>query len=441
MIVPEEEGELAGILADVGVGSVDDLPHVPIWDPSTDVAASASLPRQKIDRTAPTFKSAAQLVKDFKAHLETLRVQMDDAVALDLLAAYLSSQFLLFAGPSGTGKSTAALALQTFFAPVDSRAVIPGRRQLMGPEDLVGFYSPLGGVFVAGPDLDAIDRIARPSPSAASPSLLVEEINLSAPEGYLNPLIHGLSGTAANRVVWKVFADELTAAAERSSQLVLEPFPRLLGTINVDSTALAPAPKVAARACVLLLEPVETTALASVVDSMSHDGTSVATEPAGALYVHSPHAVLRSPDFKRTAVETECLRLAALPEHGADVFGGEWVVGATPVTSASRRQLAQMVLFTSWYALLAEGAGLIEDSVQAARLGAENSVLHFMLPSQDPVSFTRSLERVRSAVGALSTRESSSVGGLLSERVDRLGAMEADAGFSGRVLDFWDRLS
>ena len=226
---PQDEEELTEILESLGVTSVDDLPQVEV--PPIDAMGSPGmlLPRQTIERAPITAGSTASLIKDFRLHLNQLGIAFEEAVVIDLLASYLSSQFVLFAGPSGTGKSTAAHALQTFFAPADSRATIRARRQLLGPEDVAGYYSALGQVFVAGPDLAALDHLARPNASAPCPSLLVEEINLSAPEGYLNPMIHGFSGLSAETVEWSVFAASLEARAERPSTLLFKPFPRSWG--------------------------------------------------------------------------------------------------------------------------------------------------------------------------------------------------------------------
>lgn len=436
----QDENELADLLRSVGVSSVDNLPPAEVPPLETGTGIVKSLPRQTIVREPPTAANAAKLVQDFRLHVEKLGVSFEERVEIDLLAAYLSSQVLLFAGPSGTGKSTAARCLQTFFAPPDSRAVINGRRQLLGPEDVAGYYSPLGEVFVAGPDLASLDHLARPNAAAPCPTLLVEEVNLSAPEGYLNPFVHGFSGLSTERVEWRIFAKELEAQAGRSARLVFEPFPRLLGTINVDATAPAPAPKVAARACVVLLEPVETTDLAQVQEALEKQAQSTELIASGAGASGDPLAVVHSTDHRPKEVRDACLRLVAGLEWGDKVFEQGWTPASTPVRGFSRRQLAQIVLYTGWFDLLAQGVAQLDGvTAENPQVGAENAILHFALPSLDAVRFSIALQILKTL--PLSGSRPAGLGGTLAARVERLGTADDQSTFTGRLLDFWDRLS
>ena len=436
---PQDEEELEEILESLGVTSVDDLPQVEVPPVEAMGSYETALPRQTIERTSITAGSAAILINDFRLHLNQLGVAFEGALVIDLIASYLSSQFILFAGPSGTGKSTAAHALQTFFAPADSRATIRARRQLLGPEDVAGYYSALGQVFVAGPDLVALDHLARPSASAPCPSLLVEEINLSAPEGYLNPMIHGFSGLSAESVEWTVFAESLEAHAKRPSALVFKPFPRLMGTINVDATAPAPAPKVVARACVVLLGPVETSSLDSVLEAMQSPRAADHLPALGAPYVGDPFAVLHSTAHRVAEVNEACMKMAGALESG----GGSPDPGVpvpTVIKGLSRRQLAQIILYVSWFDVLAQGQAALDGTdIADPSVAAENAILHFVLPSLDAFRFSEAIETLGSV--SLSTPSASGVGGILRSRIDRLAGPNEQAGFVGRVLDYWDRLS
>lgn len=436
----QDEQELADLLKSLGVTTVDNLPPTQIPPLNTGETTYETLPRQTIVREPLTVSSAAILVREFRHQLLAQGVTLDLPVIIDLLASYLSSQFILFAGPSGTGKSTAARSIQAFFAPPDSRAIINGRRQLLGPEDVAGYYSPLGHIFVAGPDLAALDHLGRPNAAAPCPSLLVEEVNLSPPEGYLNPWIHGLSGLSAEQVKWSIFADDLAGKAQRSGSLVFEPFPRLLGTINVDATAPAPAPKVAARACVVLLEPMETTDLQTIEEVLRKQYTAVELTANGASAVGNPLSVLSSTAYRSQEIQYACLRLCAALEWGQKPFEDDWVPESTPIRGISRRQLAQIVVYSAWFDVLAQGTAQIEGTdAPDPQVGAENAILHFVLPSLDAVRFSIALGILQSL--PLSSRTGTGLGGILKSRVKRLQNVDDDSEFTGRILDFWDRLS
>jgi len=441
---PASEDELDQVLHEVGATSVADLPQVPVGSIGVGAVVATAPARTPVEREQPSVAAATDLVQLFRKHLDLLRVELDDPTMLVLLAAYLSSQFVLFAGPSGTGKSTAAKALQTFFAPSDSRAVIDGRRQLLGAEDIVGFYSPLGDRFVRGPELEKLLRLSRPGEGSASPSLLVEEINLSPPESYLNPLVHGYSGLSRKAVHWQLFDEEnRNETIKEPSVLSFVPFMRLLGTINVDQTAPAPAPKVAARACVVLLEPVPTSDLEPVWDTLHAGGSLGAPEALGAPYAGDPLQVLGSTGARRDTTAAECLRIAGIVEKGLAAVE-DWDPVADPLTTISRRQLAQMTLYTAWYDLLARGlkeTGAVDSGEGGARIGAENSALHFLLPSMGPGGFADALQHLSDASAELtSTGDVEGLGGTLLNRVGRLQRV-GEGELIARTLDYWDRLS
>ena len=438
-VEPVGDAEFAGHLSAVGVSGTTDLPPVPVSS-SSEPVGSAQGARQTVERVPATVARLRLLIQDFESHLDALAVQFDAAIVVDLLASYLSTQFLLFAGSSGTGKSTAASALQTFFAPADSRERIDGRRQLIGPEDLAGYLSPLAQVFVPGPDLQRLRLLARPGANLPSPALLVEEVNLSPPEGFMSPFIHGLSGVSNESVSWRLFGDESGSdTGDLPAVLHFSPYPRLLGTINVDATSMAPAPKVAARACVILLEPVPTTNLDPVWTALAVPTVHHSPSAEGAPLVGDPLLAVRSPEVDGVAVRRECARLAAAVEYGQAVVDPSWAPTDTPVGSTSRRQFAQMLTYTAWFQLLGNAFDLLKGNASSdhTRAGAENAVLHFLLPTLPANDFADGLEQLSKS--GLTSNTTSPIAGLLQQRIERLRG--GGDQLVGRVLDFWDRLS
>ena len=358
-------------------------------------------------------------------------------VQADLLAAALSSQFILFAGPSGTGKSTAAAALAEFFAPSSRRSTIHGERTWESPSDVTGAFSSFAGYFLKKPGLDALMAMqAKPgaalgSDEAKTPILVVEEANLSPIEGYLNPIVHGLSSPAQQLVTWALhplapgapLSAAPSAPPDVPSTLRLGPWLRVLGTINVDHTAIAPARKVSGRACVVLLEPLDNPA--------SEDGVSAlweGTTGAGAPAPTSSHDILHDPRTALGAIRnTDELRRQA---EVLDTAVGEVrdAVGSNPV---SKRDEQRCLLFMAFFEEIAAHVPDVEVEVaDRTRVAAENALLHFVLPGLAPVDFTAAIARFR-ASGPPS---------LLRARCARLAAREADSAL-GYALDFWAALS
>ena len=100
--------------------------------------------REAMSEVEAELDGLDKLPRRFVDHAKRAGVVVGLSDATDLLAAVLSSQFVLFAGPSGTGKSTLARQLQSFFADSDKARTVDARRQWLSPEDLAGYYSVLG---------------------------------------------------------------------------------------------------------------------------------------------------------------------------------------------------------------------------------------------------------------------------------------------------------
>lgn len=358
-------------------------------------------------------------------------VLIDEFQAADCLAAMLSSQLLLFVGPSGTGKSTVARVLSEFFAPSERRFKIDALRQWLTPDDLVGYYSALSGRYVATPDTGTV--IAMHETSVAPlwkeggelhgpPILLVEEMNLSAPEGYLAPLFHGLSATSCSHIDWPLHSGGTEAIDESSVSALPEtamfgPFPRVLGTINVDASSQAPARKVAARSNVLMFEPVEITdaELAALTDSLST--FEFQDEAPGEPFLGDPLEALK---------EAEAVRQALVREAFIDLLG------ELPELPVSRRDAIRSLAYMAYYLLLDGG----EAEPKLLRLAAENAFLHCVLPTVDDEHFLSTLRDLSKL-----DLTDAGAGGYLKVRAARLAALsEASEGLGG-VADFWSAMS
>jgi energy-coupling factor transporter ATP-binding protein EcfA2 len=377
------------------------------------------------------FAGLNGLAGELASFAEARGVLIDEYQSLDCLASMLSSQLLLFVGPSGTGKSTVARVLSEFFAPEERRFKIDALRQWLTPDDLVGYYSALSGRYVTTPDTQTV--IAMHETSVAPlwregsdlhgpPILLIEEMNLSAPEGYLAPLFHGLSSISSPHVNWPLHSGGTEAIDESSVAALPEvamfgPFLRVLGTVNVDASSQAPARKVAARSCVLMFEPVEITdnELAGLALSQSV-GEYQDASPGEAL-LGDPLGALRSMDEEQSAQ----IRNAFIT-----------LLKDLPGLPVSRRDAMRSLAYMAYYLLLRGG----DAEEKILRPAAENAFLHCVLPTIDD-------ERFHSTLQSLSKLEltDATLGGQLQKRVARLVALSEAAEGLGGPIDFWSAMS
>ena len=100
--------------------------------------------------------------------------------------------------------------------------MLEARSGWSGPEDAFGYYSSLTAQFAQTPDTPklvalhefAVGVLGGDEPDtahAASTVLLVEEANLSAIEGYLAPVTHGLSAISVPLLTWPLHAQRAGA--------------------------------------------------------------------------------------------------------------------------------------------------------------------------------------------------------------------------------------
>jgi hypothetical protein len=371
------------------------------------------------------FDNLANVPNSFKQFCQSKNVVYSDEVRRDMLAAALSSQLVLLAGPSGTGKSTGAAVLADFFTVPPAHRAMDVRPLWTGPDGLVGYYSPLT---LGYEEADGLQPLLDVSNSAADavPFIVLEEANLSPMEVYLGNVITSLSGLGKKEVRWQLHrqSDPITLhGVDLPAVVALYPYPRFLATINVDSTADAPSPKVCGRGLTLLLEaPTVEQAVAS---------TAAITPPVAA----APTPAQNPPGFGLAGDPRAAWYAVATAQEQASITGPlesfcDHLAGDLGANYVSPRDLQRCAMFMSWHVGLAVHDVGFTTLANAARDAAELALLHVVLPGLGSGQFGQAVQ---------SLNQHATPGGLLAQRLERV--LTSTKGIYGAPPDFWAALS
>jgi hypothetical protein len=421
--------EFTTITADVEL----DVPVLgsPEWSPSLLAASELGPPdttatergsqvAQELDIAVEDVEQLPEQFRTFLNH-HGIATESDDEL-VDLLAATLSSQLVIMAGPSGSGKSLMASALAAFFAPKDRRARLESSRLLAKREEFFGYFSHLADkTFQVLEPLQLLLDVAG-ADGSTPPMVAIEEANLSPIEGYLSPLVHGLGGLEAETLEIPLHNQQGSVKQNASEQEVprvldLKPYPRFFATINVDADSPAPARKVVSRACVVLMEaPTFDTALAAA-DTLVHPSVEEGTGPAAGLIGRPTLAFDR---YSETGSNVFQQALKDRAEILRSVLGSDVI---------AHRPLQRSLIYMAWYAELL-GVTEPEPGDPVIEAAADNALLHFVLPILSAKEFD----------GALSAFKSELRSGVLAPRLARLEQVTKAQQF-GPPPDFWGALT
>lgn len=306
----------------------------------------------------PVFSSVPPSPADYLPPRAVVTEEVADdgsvEVSRDIVTALAAKNFLILTGPSGTGKSRAALklaeGLQRQYAEEVSSAIfelIPVGPDWTSPKRILGFRTPFGkerkvdGVtthesYELTNALRLLLRASHPDAADIPHFLIFDEMNLSHVERYFAPFLSlmeasgildaegGLSLISADdlKLISDLLQDEDETSWEAAAakqmiaegrDFILPPNLFFVGTINVDETTYMFSPKVLDRAHVIELGSQRPSSYLSDADS---------GEPTDVIGISNADQVLKRGIARREgrhdAVRNPATILQRLTDEGFD---------------------------------------------------------------------------------------------------------------------------
>ena len=306
-------------------------------------AAAPAEPAQQV-RAGAGFEVPAQVA-------QVVGKLYGDDTLRSLRLALKAKPLILFAGPSGSGKSHLAMRLLDD-AERKRTLVVPIASTWRGSEDLLGYVNPIDGIFEATPFTRFLISAARAwdSGDRAPRQVVFEEFNLSRPEFWLSEVLARSQYDPEARADRTIHLGGLRVRGLEGppvTEVFLSPAVRYVGTLNTDPTAPPLSSRVLDRAALVHLELDPRAALETV-------GLVLEEDVGEAIYELDAILRERGIGFTLRAAQSMARLRGHATELGLDAWGvadhvlGQEVLSKVALAAAEPPDLRMVERLADW---------------------------------------------------------------------------------------------
>lgn len=185
--------------------------------------------------------------------LNSLGRKSDYNSVANILTTIAQSQFTLFSGRPGTGKTSLAKMLGNTLGLKNRLLNIPVARGWTSSRDVLGFYNALSSSFNPAATglyelLSQLDAECKSGNDAAPAICLLDEFNLSQPEHYFSPFLE-MADPESKRII--------ATGNHNSPYIEIPRYLRFLGTINNDESVQSLTPRMLDRSAIISFDDTE----------------------------------------------------------------------------------------------------------------------------------------------------------------------------------------
>lgn len=183
--------------------------------------------------------TASEYVHKIDEAIRTHGREIDYNQVANLLITIAQSQFTLFSGQPGTGKTSTAQLLGKVMGLGNRLLTVPVAKGWTSTRDILGFYNTLSQTYQPASSgvYDLLKHVT--DEDNGSPAIiLLDEFNLSQPEHYLSNFLEMADENSSRKL----------NTGEPSNILSIPNYIRFIGTLNSDETVQALSPRMLDRA-------------------------------------------------------------------------------------------------------------------------------------------------------------------------------------------------
>ena len=199
------------------------------------------------NKSIENFDSDAResFINDISEKLTKLGRKTDFDDLANIIITLSQSQFTLFSGLPGTGKTSLAKLIGNAMGIQNRLLNIPVARGWTSQRDILGFFNALSQSFIPSSTglYDLIEQMQNDSEIGGVTSIvLLDEFNLSQPEHYFSPFMEMADGESSRK---------LYTGDPSKPELKVPEHLRFLGTINHDDSVQTLTPRMLDRASII----------------------------------------------------------------------------------------------------------------------------------------------------------------------------------------------
>jgi MoxR-like ATPase len=207
----------------------------------------------KTDKSSDLNYTREDLIDSTLEALNKLGRKTDYNTVTNILTTISQSQFTLFSGRPGTGKTSLAKMLGNSLGLQNRLLNIPVARGWTSTKDILGFYNALSCSFNPAATglyelLTQLNQEVKSEIDGAPAICLLDEFNLSQPEHYFSPFLE-MSDPESKRII--------ATGDQDYPYLEVPQYFRFLGTINNDESVQSLTPRMLDRSAIISFDEIE----------------------------------------------------------------------------------------------------------------------------------------------------------------------------------------